>query len=146
MLKRSGAGRQRVWNALLVAQSPQPTGGLAKIARASPSSVRVYLSGLAKHGLAERDETGWTIRKTGPLAPAYSAQTGQARDWNTDPPMSPAVLETAWRDHGGSLGQFVRALGIPGHRVTKIRQMLSGQRPVTSYVEAAVRTWRDHPS
>lgn len=143
MLKRSGGQRQRIWNALLVADAPLSVEEIGAQAGGEPGSIRTYLNGLARHGYAV-NQLGWTLlKKTGPLAPAYSVQSGEMRDWNTAPAMSPADLQKAFSSHGGSLSQFCRDAGIHENSVTRLRQMMSGQRPVTGNIEDAVKKWLD---
>jgi len=142
MLKRSGGQRQRIWNALLIADEPLSIEEIQRQAGGEPPSIRLYLNGLAKHGYTV-NQLGWTLlKKTGPEAPAYSDQTKDMRDWNLDLPMKPAELQAAFAAHGGSINQFCIAIGLEPYMVTRLRQMMAGQRPVTTNIETAVKAWR----
>ena len=141
MLKRSGGARQRIWNLLFMSEEPITAPEIAKQVVATQESVRLYLNGLARYGFAEHQVGGWIlVKKTGPQAPAYSTRTGDLRDWNIDKPMSATELEQCWKQHGGTMSDFAREAGLHQNSITRLRQMMSGQRPVTTNVESAVRS------
>lgn len=143
MLKRSGGARQRIWNVLLAANRPLSLAEIVRLAGGSEGGAKTYLSGLRRHGYLADERRGDYVlaKKTGPEAPAFSAQTGELRDWNTDPPMPRSELMRALETHGGSVSAFCRDIGLSGNTVSRIMQMLRGQRPITTNVEEAVRAW-----
>lgn len=141
MLRRRTGFRQRIWDALLLTTEPIKIPALASITGANRGTVRVYLNGLVKHGYLVKDN-GWMLvqgKNTGELAPAYSAKTGLLRDWNTDPVLSGAELETIWLASGLSIGKWSQSIGLSRGLSSRIKQMMLEQIVVTPKIEAAAR-------
>lgn len=108
----------------------------------SDVTIRTYLHLLKKNGYAEKSDEGWQLtRKTGPISPSVNASTGDFRDWNLDKPMRRSRLIAAFEAHGGSLSAFCRTLGFDSHYATRMKQMMDGQRQISSGIEAAVKAY-----
>lgn len=79
-------------------------------------------------------------RRTGPRAPSFNSLSGGFRDWNLDPAMTAVELRQAVNDSGLSVVEWLRARGLHVAGATRLRQMMSGQRPVSDEIAETVRT------
>lgn len=112
-------------------------------------SVRAYIAALEKRDYVRVDDRGYVnrgiervvrlIRNTGPRAPAWSVHSGEFRDWNLDPAMSGDVLGALIGKTGLSLRGWLIANNLPPTNQTRLRQMISGHRPVSENIAALAR-------
>lgn len=139
MRKRSGGARQRAWDILLQSNA-QSASALAEQIGVEPGTISPYLNGLIKHGYLVRDSSGQLAlkKKTGPRAPGWSVHSGELVDWNIVTTASPEALHSAIKSSGLSISAWLRAAGIPEYETTRVRQMINGQRPISSRVAAAI--------
>ena len=134
---KGGGYRQAAWDALQGHAWPTVQ-ALADHIGAGSSGLRDYIAALEDRGYIDRSNDQVLLKKnTGPRAPTLSIQAGTFRDWNLNPPMSPAVLKAIVADSGLSASAWLVANGFHAAGTTRLRQMMNGQRPVSDEIAAA---------
>lgn len=138
---KSTGYRQAAWDRLRKKPS-ESVSDLAAAIGCSADGLRAYIAALEIRGYVARANTGHIslAKNSGPRAPAWSVHTNDFRDWNIDKPMSGAALKKIVTRSGLSETDFLRACGFHEAGSTRLRQMINGQRPVSSDIEAAART------
>lgn len=81
------------------------------------------------------------MKNTGRQAPSVSIQRGTLHDYNLHPPMSGERLGAIIKASGLSLSAWLKRHEMHPAGTTRLRQMITGRRPVSPPVEAAA--WRD---
>lgn len=141
----SGGLRQAVWSLLLDGR-PRAIEEIAAITGGAGASIRPYISALEARGYIKdaadsqpRRRVVLLAQRTGPRAPSWSVTTDQFRDWNRDPAMSARDLKHAVEQSGLSLSGWLSAHGFRPEGATRLRQMMTGQRPVSDEIASAAR-------
>jgi hypothetical protein len=136
---KSTGYRQAAWDRLR--ERPyESVKALADTIGCSADGLRSYIAGLVDHGYLTRDNVGAIsiARNTGDRAPSYSVHTREFRDWNVDPIMTADQLRAIVAASGLSVSDWLRAIDHHPSESTRLRQMMNGQRPVsTNIAEAA---------
>ncbi|PZR44044.1 MAG: hypothetical protein DI537_61665, partial [Stutzerimonas stutzeri] len=130
---KSTGYRQKAWDALRGQEWPSVK-ALADHLGCADSGLRGYVGGLEAHGYVARSNVGAIIlaRDTGPRAPSYNVNTREFRDWNVSPVMTGAQLKAIVAASGLSISDWLRSIGRHPAEATRLRQMMNGQRPVST--------------
>ncbi|GAA0206881.1 hypothetical protein GCM10009081_22420 [Brevundimonas nasdae] len=139
---RSTGYRQAAWDALK--HKPfESVRALADVLGCSADGLRSYIAALEAHQYIQRGDDGviTLVKKTGPRAPSWSVHSRELRDWNQDPAMSADALKKIVSQSGLSDAAWLRAIGKHEAGATRLRQMMNGQRPVSTEMAQAAKAF-----
>ncbi|NJM50190.1 MAG: hypothetical protein HC843_04345 [Sphingomonadales bacterium] len=142
------SARQRCWTILYKRNKPIRMDDLCLVAQTTSASTRPWLKALENHqylNVAEFHEDRSKIRvftlikKSGPIAPSWSAHTEELRDWNLEPRINAKQLTAIINANAPTLKKWMAMHQLHHAGQTRLRQMMSGNRKITATIENAAR-------
>lgn len=139
---KSTGYRQAAWDALRLERFASVQ-TLAERIDCAPSGLRNYVRGLETNGYINRADDGQIelVKNTGARAPSFNINTGDFRDWNTDPTMTGERLSAIVSASGLTISAWLTEIGHHPAEMTRFRQMMNGQRPVSQPISDAAEKY-----
>ena len=137
--QHSAGYRQQAWDRLRGGPWRQGVTALAKAIGCTREGLSSYLGILREQGYLAQASDIELVKNTGPRAPSANLGRRSLHDWNLNPPMTGAQLQSAVRASGLSNAAWLAGRGFSPNGTTRLRQMMNGQRPVSPAIEEAAR-------